>query len=284
MKLPPKLFLLSIFIIFLISGLITGRAAARAGKIFRASYAGSQAEELSAHNKTGYPIPAVFNPDAIAQQGDLDNSKQRSILIITVDDLSANGARLDTIWLILYIPNLPEITLIPIYPKINPSEDSIEVVLDYDLKTQFKLEPRGILDPMFLALLRENGVSWSKYIILDRATINQIDQFATNLKIDNPTGSNHDDLSSIIPDKELTPTERILSHAKIAQNVCQHYTELMLTPDTVLRYFPRLVQSIETDFNTQEAAYEIWTIEEAMAGFKCGFPSFSAMNVLSNKP
>lgn len=282
MKLSPKLFLLSIFIICLVSGLITGRAAARAGKIFRASYAVSQAEESSAHNKTGYPIPAVFNPDAIAQQGVLNNSKQRSILIITVDDLSGNGARLDTIWLILYMPNLPIITLIPVYPTINPSGDSIEVDLDYDLKTQFKLEPRGIIDPIFLAYLRENGISWSKYIILDRATIHQIDQFATNLKIDSPTGSIHVDLNSIIPDKELTPTERILSQANIAQNICLHYTELMLTPETVLRYFPRMVHRIETDFNTQEAAYEIWTIKEAMAGFKCGFPSFSAMNVMSN--
>jgi len=56
------------------------------------------------------------------------------------------------------------------------------------------------------------------------------------------------------------------------------YTELMLTPDTVLRYFPRVLDRIETDLNAQEAAYEIWTIEEALAGFSCVFPSFSAMH------
>jgi hypothetical protein len=53
----------------------------------------------------------------------------------------------------------------------------------------------------------------------------------------------------------------------------------MLTPDTVLRYFPRVLDRIETDLNAQEAAYEIWTIEEALAGFSCVFPSFSAMHI-----
>ena len=281
MKLSPKLFLFSIFAIFLIPGLLTGRATARAGQKFLASYTGSQSEAIYHPNNSGYPLPAVFNPDTIALKGEVNNSKQRSILIITVDDLKSNGARLDSVWLILYMPNLPEITLIPIYPTINFSGDSIDVDLDYDLQTKFKLDPGGILDPIFLAYLRENGVTWSKSIMLDRSSINQIDQFASNPQIDHPSGSHHEEHSSIIPDKELTPAERILSQAKIAQNLCQHYSELMLTPDTVLRYFPRLVDRIETDISAQEAAYEIWTFEEAMSGFRCVFPSFSAMNGLN---
>jgi len=280
MKLSPKLFLLPIFTIFLISGLVSGQATARAGQIFLASYTVSQSVAISDPNNTGYPLPAVFNPDTIAPQGEVNNSKQRSILIITVNDLKVNGAKLDSIWLLLYVPNLPEITLIPVYPKINSSGDSIKVDLDYDLQTKFKLEPGGILDPIFLAHLRENGVTWSKYIILDRSSINQIDQFATNPQIEHPSGSYHGELSSIITDKELTTAERILSQAKIAQNICHHYTELMLTPDTVLKYFPRLVDRIETDINAQEAAYEIWTFDKAMAGFRCVFPSFSAMNAM----
>lgn len=278
MKLSPKLLLFSIFAIFLIPGLFTGRATARAGRKFLASYAGFQSETIYHPNNSGYPIPAVFNPDIIAPQGEMNNSKQRSILIITVDDLKSNGARLDSVWLILYVPNLPEITLIPVYPIIISSGDNIDVDLDYDLQTKFKLESGGILDPIFLAYLRENGVSWSKSIILDRSSINQIDQFASNPQIDHPSGLHQEELSSIIPDKELTAAERILSQAKIAQNLCQRYSEFMLTPDTVLRYFPRLVDRIETDISAQEAAYEIWTFEEAMAGFRCVFPSFSAMN------
>jgi len=278
MKLSPKLFLFSIFTIFLISGLLTGRATARAGQIFLASFAVSKAEGISDPNNSGYPLPAVFNPDTIASQGDVDNSKQRSIMIITVDDLKVNAARLDSIWLILYVPNLPEITLIPVYPEISSSEDGLKIDLDNDLQAKFKLESGAIIDPFFLTHLREYGVTWSKYIILDRSTINQINQYATDPQKELPPSSYREEPSSIIPNTELTQTERILFQAEIAQNICHQYTELMLTPDTVLRYFPRVLDRIETDLNAQEAAYEIWTIEEALAGFSCVFPSFSAMH------
>ena len=277
MKLSPKLVLLSIFTIFLISGLLTGRATARVGQIYLSSFAVSQAEGLSDLNNSGYPLPAVFNPDTIASQGDIDNSKQRSILIVTVDDLKDNRARLDSIWLILYVPNLPEITLIPVYPEISSTGDGLNIDLDNDLQAKFNLEPGAIIDPIFMTHLREFGITWSKYFILDRSTINQINQYATDLHKEFPPSSNREESSSIIPNVELTQTERILFQAEIAQNICHRYAEIMLTPDTVLRYFPRVLDRIETDLNAQEAAYEIWTIEEAMAGFSCVFPSFSAM-------
>ncbi len=278
MKLSPKLFLLSIFTIFLISGLLTGRATARAGQIFLASFAVSQAEGISDPSNPGYPLPAVFNPDTITSQGEVDNSKQRSILIITVDDLKDNGARLDSIWLILYVPNLPEITLIPVYPEISSTGDGLKIDLDNDLRAKFKLESGAIIDPIFLTHLREYGITWSKYIILDRSTIIKINQYATDLHKEFPPSSYREEPRSLIPNVELTLSERILFQAEIAQNICHRYAEFMLTPDTVLRYFPRVLDRIETDLTAQEAAYEIWTIEEAMAGFSCVFPSFSAMH------
>ncbi len=282
MKLSPKLFLLSIFTIFLISGLLTGRATAKAGQIFFASYNATRLEGISESNDSGYPVPSVFNPDTISQQGELNNSKQRSILIITVDDIKAKSARLDSVWMILYVPSSPEITLIPVYPRISFRGKNIVADTDDDLQSIFKMESGGILDPMFLAHLTEDGFTWSKHIVLDRSTIKQIDHFVANPQIDYPVDSQHGELSSITPKTELTPTERIISQAKTAQNICIHYTDLRLSPENVLRYFPRLVDRIETDISAQEAAYEIWTFAGAMAGFRCVFPSFSAMHTVNN--
>ena len=103
-----------------------------------------------------FPITGNFGAASFHQLA----SKQMSILIITVDQLSITKPTIRSIWLGLMLPSRSSISLIPIY---SPSLGVITFNKDID-----SLSPNAkVLHPALIDSLNENGIYWDNYIILD---------------------------------------------------------------------------------------------------------------------
>jgi hypothetical protein len=98
------------------------------------------------------------------------NNGQRNLLVAWVDRLDSASPRLEGLWLILFVPDSPSLTWLPLYPAglIGNIAGSSSWVAD------FHLTPDGKLDPQFVADLRSKDVWWNNYLAIDEAGLVEI--------------------------------------------------------------------------------------------------------------
>jgi hypothetical protein len=93
-------------------------------------------------------------------------NEQRSLLFVVVDDLANEVPRLRNIWLILYMPHNPKVTLMPVFPS---PMDAVPP-FDEELFASFHLvkeEDTASIENSFLDLLRIKEITWSGVILID---------------------------------------------------------------------------------------------------------------------
>jgi hypothetical protein len=164
MKYVRSLPYLAIFLANLLVGYLGGL------RIFPAisRQTGSIAQSATVVSDT--PIPSLAND-------------QRSLLLITMDKLEESQPHLTGIWLVVYIPSDPRLTLLPVYPAPSIKDSGKE------LSDAFRLQNNaGFLspDPLFLDLIRAQVPWWSGYILLDEAAIAEVIDFMTNFQQASP--------------------------------------------------------------------------------------------------
>jgi hypothetical protein len=91
------------------------------------------------------------------------NNGQRNLLMAWVDRLDTANPRVEGLWLILFVPNSPSLTWLPLYPAglIDNIAGNSQWAAD------FRLTPEGKLDPQFVAELRSKDVWWNNYLVID---------------------------------------------------------------------------------------------------------------------
>jgi hypothetical protein len=100
-------------------------------------------------------------------------NEQRSILVVVVDELEAEQPALRNIWMLLYMPGNPRLTLMPVFPSLAEPK----YPYDQDLYRAFKiLRSKGAskIDEPFMELLLKKGIFWSGYILVDEPGLEQI--------------------------------------------------------------------------------------------------------------
>lgn len=98
-------------------------------------------------------------------------NEQRSILLITADQLDTTRPQLTGIWLVMFFPSDPRITLLPVYPAPSMNHTVLELARAFRLN-----HSEGNLVPVssFFDLIRKQIPSWSGYILLDEAAIGEM--------------------------------------------------------------------------------------------------------------
>lgn len=91
---------------------------------------------------------------------------QHNILIIGTDTRFPLSARLESLWLAVYVPSFNQVYLAPIYPSFKENTPG----LGKTLVQTFQLLPSGEPSPEFLTFLKANGISWEAYLLLDETT------------------------------------------------------------------------------------------------------------------
>ncbi len=98
---------------------------------------------------------------------------QRNILLIGIDSFQAEEPRLEGVWMVLYLRDLPHFMLVPVYPNRTPGEQNSAVV-DQNLAHLFTLEDNQTPGNLFFQALKDKELWWNGYLILDRAALSEI--------------------------------------------------------------------------------------------------------------
>jgi hypothetical protein len=146
--------------------------------------------------------PASPSTPTIASNTIPENNKQQNLVLILIDNLGNPGYHLESVWLLLFTPDYPDITLLMLYPS---SKEPYKNLAD-----QFKLTPDGKLDVSFTDALHGFKFNFQGFILVDEEGLSQWIDWMKGIDIDGNT-LNGANVLSYTPkpwndlDKSITP-------------------------------------------------------------------------------
>jgi hypothetical protein len=215
-------------------------------------------------------------------------SGQRSVLVVVADDLHAEEPRLESAWLVLYLPENPRITLMPIFPTLSRDISSDEKILE-KFAVQ-RAEGARRLDDEFLQYLRELEFWWSGYILLDKEGLSQI---SLSLIAPGNQGkwwaAGHDILEiektplSNLPSVWGTETVSAADQARFYLDLCKqaaHYSSSQ--PGTAHFEMADLIPDhLNLDFYVDQLNKEIQALKKHGTSLSCEFPLFYSATLIN---
>jgi hypothetical protein len=199
-------------------------------------------------------------------------SRQRSILLIGIDSFQADVPRLEAVWMVLYLRDLPHFMLMPVYPYRLQGEAKSAVV-DQNLASIFVLDDGQSPSSSFLQALKDKQLRWDGYIVLDRSALSEIIELTS--AGEDATHLNQQISASNLPDIEDSPMRALLGQANLAQEFCR-YSGVALTSDSsrIASLIGKASAHIRTDLDLSELAGEVKNALRYSGGISCEFPSF----------
>ena len=202
-------------------------------------------------------------------------NEQRSILLITADQLESHRPQLTGVWLVMYTPSEPSITLLPVYPAPSMNRTVKE------LAREFRLDKRdGNLVPVsgFFDLIRNQIPRWSGYILLDEAALGELTDLMT--RFGNPSSKPGTNPASQLGSESQVGEDPFLILIKQAS----HYQDLcwgvaQVGPMNDLTELPDLFTLQNGHFSTDLIPAQLLAEIQNLAGegknIVCDFPTLS---------
>ncbi len=268
-----------IFASFFIMGLFAGRVT---GNMIAALIRGdfglpaTTSEAAIVANPSDFPLPAVLTPtQPEPAQSPLD-ARQRSILIIAVDQLNQPQANLESVWLAVYVPYLPQVTLVPIFPAIVSNSDGLVASFDPEFAEGFHLDPGRYPDPGFLAILENTGIVWTNFIVVDHELLSELLVFwSEEGRNENAMSLSHPSWSgpaSALASIAEAPLEGLLAQVNFIQKICRAPANLQPTPQLAGELIETFLPRVGTDITPEQAARELEILLQFGGGVMCEFP------------
>ncbi|MGW8250823.1 MAG: hypothetical protein ACWGO1_09295 [Anaerolineales bacterium] len=290
--LPPLL----IFGVFLLTGIWMGRWI---GHTFEAEQLKTAGNRLPAMVDMHRPNPSGgysgehsnsprLVPDQNAQDSDHHNrslQKQTNVLLLGVDDLHSPDPVLESVWLILYLPDMPQITWMPIYPQILRTEMGVRLQANNALADTFTLENESEPGQDFLQLLKQDDIWWSHYVILDRSGAIELIDSLGGVEVASPLRSSEMvKVSGLQALSELRPANgdlygALYSQATLIQQLCRIPPKSYLNLNRAQIIMQRLKDHLITDLTAEHVIDDLQLMIKSGGGFVCDFPS---LNLLSS--
>ncbi len=110
--------------------------------------------------------PPTKDPTSIPNIS-ISPTKQRSLVLISADDLQSPTPHLLGVWLVLYRRDLPQISVIPLYPE-NSAVDPEEAA---HLAEAFDLNSNQTITSGFKTALNALHITWDGYLLSDETGI-----------------------------------------------------------------------------------------------------------------
>ncbi len=226
------------------------------------------------------PLPAEAIARVISPHLDPPEMKQqRNVLLIGVDELGALSPTLESVWLILYIPDLPQITWMPIYPQVLRGQKGIHIEAKAKVRETFDISGRGIPTQEFLKTLEEEGIWWDHYIVVDQQAViglidslGGIDSIASGKSPESEKSSGSDafsDLHSTTGNLQ----EALISQANLIQQICRIPPESYLDSDNALSIYQQLKGNLKTDLTPLQIVAGLQGMVSNGGRIVCDFPS-----------
>ncbi len=281
---------LMIFSAFLLTGLLTGR------------WIGQSIEEL--HKKTtsaltqdkgeaGEQAQSRFNsfaPQSPPNFQDMDLSvvrrpepEQRNILLIGVDHLGSPSPTLESIWLVLYIQDMPQITWMPIYPEITTRGRSVQIQTDTSLKENFQIIPDSLLPQGFHQALRAKHIRWDNMIILDQSAVAGVIDTLGGLERLTSLPAEGDVVDGLHSIAILQPADEdsqaaLLSQANLIQQLCRTSPQSHINLTRLHALLKTMSNHLITDLDPEQVIADMNSMLLYGGGFTCEFPSLALLS------
>lgn len=291
MKPLPNYLRLLVFVTGLLVGIIGG---ATAGKVSGVAGAFSQ-PAIKRHvigavkSATWHIYPAKSGQQVKAfstsQQADPPpegiNNGQRNLLIAWVDRLDTSNPRLEGLWLVLFVPDSPSLTWLPLYPH-----GLIENINNNpQWYTDFSLTPDGEIDSQFVTNLRSKDVWWNNYLVIDETGLIEIVNSSLNVN-KNPAITPQPDaglrIVANLPLPWEDPSEALKAQFDLLDSLC-----LSTPASTQAASAADLIGPLKHHLITDLQADEIlstWNNLRLTGGRLCKFPTRSLPNSTSQQP
>jgi hypothetical protein len=192
---------------------------------------------------------------------------QRNILAVVVDDLTSPAPELVSVWMGIYRPQDPFLTLMPIYPSLPPgkpqADQAFEEVFEIERKNgHFEIAPAFFELPELANLWR------SGYVILDNHALDQLVAWS---------------LAAVEQQEEEMADADIYSQGAINsfslyQNTCQQIaSRLVYDPSDLTKNILDLMPDhLVVDFSKEQFLLELHTIREFGSSIVCSSPAIEA--------
>jgi len=218
-----------------------------------------------------YPLPQAeeFKDSAQKSNAELDlgtNSYtapiQQNILVIGVSDLTEERPQLISLWMVLYLTDSAQLTLMPIYPSFVPQNNHAD-----RLQKAFRLNTNHTPEKIFLDALRDNNLWWDYYVVMDKYALTSLISFIQ----DSSQGTKSPELQTWLSGGSNDLPTALSDQTLFLQNLCDSATKMPYLPD-VTSLYQLLPDHISSDLEIKQFISE-WQIRLAQGGrLTCEFP------------
>lgn len=209
---------------------------------------------------------------------------QRNILVIAVDEISGEHPRLEGVWLILYLPDLPHVTLMPIYPEVSTDGRTMIVRADDKLAGEFDLTPDKVPSPAFFESVAEKKIWWNNYLLLEKSTLEKLVDSMGGLENTNHnsgealaeySGSQAVDM---LTSTQVDPLAGLLSQAQFVQRLCRISSQPLFSAGKFRFTYALLKEHIITDLRPEQIVADLEGMLQRGGGISCEFPSLALVS------
>lgn len=222
----------------------------------------------SGQNINGF-LNQLSNPSsakARANTNELPNHQQ-NILLVEVNKIETEKPQLESVWLILYIKNVPQITWMPLY-LVSSSKGADSSVSNLVSGKKFKLEKNKTLAPEFESALRKNDVWWNGYIVTDKQGINKLVQLFESAPKSAANDSNYSDENLFAASLPASPAKEKVTQI---QSICRLASSL--ENPLVMKTWIDDEVNLASDLPRDELLARWIALVGNQASLSCEFPS-----------
>jgi len=187
--------------------------------------------------------------------------------VVGIDRLDSSSPRLEGVWLFLYLPEIPKLTMIPLYPSLQGGASSNDSVLEKN----FHLTNEKRLDPVFVSSLRSLDLWWNSSIVLDETTLAEVIERLSGVST-NGQPINGIRAVAKLPLAWEKPQEAIRAQAALLAGLCKKENKPN-TPLDVIGLFDKFSNHLSSDIDAGQLLQDWKSMSASGNSVNCEFPT-----------
>jgi hypothetical protein len=185
---------------------------------------------------------------------------QQNLILMQVDNLAAPRPRLEAAWLMIYMPNQPDVNLLMLYPS---NKESYKKLAD-----KFKLTPSRELDADFNNTLLSFGFGYQGFIIVDETGFTNWIDWLGGVDV----GSGKQDGLAVLKQLPMpwTDIDNAVTRQKITSNsICNVMSLLPMETDWSALLVELMPAHLLSNLTLQDAVTTWQHMKDGQARFHC---------------
>ena len=205
-------------------------------------------------------------------------------MVVAVDDIGAEQPRLEGVWLILYMPELPHVTLMPVYPEVISDGRTLIVKADEEFAGGFDLTPDKYPSPAFFESVAAKNIWWNNYLLLEKSTLEILVDSMGGMENTNNNSraalaeNSGSQAVDMLISTQVDPQAGLLSQAQFAQRMCRKSSQPLFSAGKFRFTYALLEEHIITDLKPGQIIADLKGMLQRGGVLSCEFPSLALVS------